>query len=129
MADERDAPEEQTGKRDAEGRWVGPQPTSFRPGQSGNPGGLPKGYVKFNKRLSNYLGTDEGWERAKEKVDRLLDGDLDNELALRFLQFIAGNDSAIDRNKADGEGRIPPTVKVVIENQDTHEEEDEEKKP
>jgi hypothetical protein len=95
------ASEKQAHTREPDGKFKGPQPTSFKPGQSGNPGGYPKGFQKPALRLRNKYGSQEGWE----KLEKLLDTVADPDEALALLRVVVQNDHALDRSGDADEGQ------------------------
>lgn len=104
--------------RDKLGRMLPGNPTkapNWRKGQSGNPGGRPKGYVDYTKRLQNYLGREDGWEAWEKLLDGVISAARSGDPvavahALKIMQAGIGNDhalaKAVDENLADA----PPPV-------------------
>lgn len=82
-----------------------PKQTQFKPGQSGNPGGLPKGTPKVSIALMNLLRTNPGEEfTPKSRAEQI---------AYALYQRACSGDVAAIRELSDRtEGKSPATVNV-----------------
>jgi hypothetical protein len=82
-----------------------PKHTQFKPGQSGNPSGLPKGTPKVSIALMNLLRTNPGEEFApKSRAEKI---------AWALYQKAESGDVAAIRELSDRtEGKSPATVNV-----------------
>lgn len=92
----------------------------WKPGQSGNPSGRPKGFQLPAKRLQNLVGSEEGWAEMEPELLEIMrgEGDAKDENGranlLRFLGLALQNDHALLKSRENDEDRAEQPASFVV---------------